>query len=147
MICFVAELPISSDALGLIIAGLIFLVTVTLIAKKLINFLITIVLLFFAIASGMAIAHNDLVREYFKKEKMPYHDQNGEDNFLEPLRAEVMQLLNRVMELLRTHPEATKNLSIPRENPGETQQLPLKAPASATPAPGSVPAASTEIKR
>lgn len=99
---YLAELPISSDALGLIVAGIIFLVTVMLIAKKLISFLITVVLLFFAIASGMAIAHNDLVRAYFSKEKVS-HTSNDE-NFLEPLRDEAQLLLKRIMDLLRNPP-------------------------------------------
>lgn len=98
---YLAELPISNDALGLIIAGVIFLVTVMLIAKKLISFLITVVLLFFAIASGMAIAHNDLVREYFTKEKVVHVPGEHDENFLVPLRAEVVQLLHRVMELVQ----------------------------------------------
>lgn len=102
---FLAELPISSDALGLIIAGIIFIVTVILIAKKLISFVITVVLLFFAIASGMAIAHNDLVREYFRKEKVP-HEQHNE-NFFEPLRAEAVHLLNRIVDLLHTEGSST----------------------------------------
>lgn len=124
---YLAELPISSDALGLIIAGLIFVVTVVLIAKKLISFLITVVLLFFAIASGMAIAHNDLVREYFSKDKVSHSSQNNDENFFEPLRAEAVQLLNRIVDLLhsekapRGQPE-DKPASNPPERSAPPQQ-------------------------
>lgn len=124
---YLAELPISHDALGLIVASVIFLVTVMLIAKKLINFVITIVLLFFAIASGMAIAHNDLVREYLRKEKLPHHEQN-DDNFLEPLRDEAVQLLNRITELVRTQaksPSSTSPEVAPvQENQGSAEERP-----------------------
>lgn len=119
---YLAELPISHDALGLIVASVIFLVTIMLIAKKLINFVITIVLLFFAIASGMAIAHNDLVREYFRKEKMPHHEQNDE-NFLEPLRDEAVQLLNRITELVRTQAKPPSSEAAPvEESQGSTEE-------------------------
>lgn len=103
---YLAELPISNDALGLIIAGLIFIVTVVLIAKKLISFLITVVLLFFAIASGMAIAHNDLVREYFSKEKIPQSE--NDENFLIPLKDEAVQLLHRLADLVHNQGKAVK---------------------------------------
>lgn len=121
---YLAELPISNDALGLIIAAIIFLVTITLIAKKLINFVVTIILLFFAIASGMAIAHNDLVREYFRKEKV-HHEH--EENFLEQFRDEAVNLLNRIVETIRSQPPSSASKVKQEEAPA-----PAQAPGTAT---------------
>lgn len=59
----------SSDAIALIASALIFIVTVVLVARRLIGFLITLVLLFFALVAGLSIANNDIIRHYFSSEE------------------------------------------------------------------------------
>lgn len=61
---YLSEYLPSNSVLALVIASLIFIVCVALIAKKIVSFVLTVILLFIAIAAGMAIANNDLVQDY-----------------------------------------------------------------------------------
>lgn len=57
---------LSNNGAAFAIALLIFLVTVWLVIKRLIGFVITVVLLLFALVSGFFVANADLVREILK---------------------------------------------------------------------------------
>jgi hypothetical protein len=116
-----AEYLPSNNVVALVIASLIFIVTVALVAKKLISFLITIVLLFFAIASGMAIANNDLVRQYFMQKNAsvaePVEPQQqsptkSKDETLALVREELAKILHQLATLLAPD-EETKTAQPP----------------------------------
>lgn len=62
----VLESLFSNNVVALGVASVIFLVTITLVAKRIIGFLLTLVFLFFAITSGFTIANNDIVRDYIQ---------------------------------------------------------------------------------
>lgn len=96
----------SNDVVALIIASLIFIVSVAFVAKKLLNFLFAVVLLFIAIASGTAIVNNELVRSYFQQdvtekqapEKAPAaHAEQS----LEQIRNELVDILNKIINTLQ----------------------------------------------
>lgn len=59
---------LSTPVLALIIAIIIFVITVYLLIRRLIGFFITMLLLFFAIVSGYAILNHDIVRNWLKKQ-------------------------------------------------------------------------------
>lgn len=97
----------SNNALALAVAALIFIVTVTLVVKKVISFVITLILLFFAIMSGLAIANNDIVRDYLKQwthegdanlDQSP--NQQPKETTLESIRHEVIKFLEMLINKL-----------------------------------------------
>lgn len=56
----------TDKVIALLAAMLIFFVTIFLVSKKWINFSITLLLLLFAIASGLAISNYDLFKNYYQ---------------------------------------------------------------------------------
>lgn len=60
------DLIMSSGSLGLVVAAFIFFVTLFLVAKRWIELSTTMVLLLFALASGLMISNQDFIREYLK---------------------------------------------------------------------------------
>lgn len=57
---------ISTNGAALVVALIIFLITLWLVVKRLIGFVITIILLAFALISGFFVANADLLREILK---------------------------------------------------------------------------------
>lgn len=95
----------SNDVVALLIASLIFIVSVAFVAKKLLNFLLAVVLLFIAIASGTAIVDNELVRPYFQhvstdKEAAKATAASAEQS-LEQIRDELVDILNKIINTLQ----------------------------------------------
>lgn len=105
----------SPNVIALIVSALIFVITVALISFRLINFVITCVLLFFAIASGFAIANNDLVREYFsgyfgETELAPSQTaKTADESRLEAVRAKIQSIFEQLVELLSNHSKTHKD--------------------------------------
>jgi ABC-type bacteriocin/lantibiotic exporter with double-glycine peptidase domain len=64
----------SNNTLGLVVASIIFVITLILVIRKIIGFVLTLIFLFFAIVSGLAIANNDIVRDYLRKNT---HSENS----------------------------------------------------------------------
>jgi nitrogen fixation/metabolism regulation signal transduction histidine kinase len=96
---------ISSNSLALIVSSIIFVVTVTLVAKQLINFVITAVLLFFAVVSGFAIANNDIVRSYFQgseqsSAKAAAAGEKMEESRLDTIKEHISQIFQQLVETL-----------------------------------------------
>lgn len=124
---YLTEYLPSNNALALAIASLIFIVSVALVAKKVISFLITLILLFIAIASGMAIANNDLVRQHFmhsNRDKVaPPTDQtpavqepkDSASETLDQVRSELAKILHELASMLSSE-EQTKT---PSQQPPE----------------------------
>lgn len=61
----------NSDVFGFVVASLIFTITIVLVSRKLIGFTITLLLLLFALVTGLVIGHQDVVFDHFKTEKSP----------------------------------------------------------------------------
>lgn len=98
---------LTNNVIAYTTAFIIFVVTVFLVVKRLIGFVLTLVLLFFAIASGLAIANMDLFREilrgmvYEKPEDRIQHAKN--ETFKD-------QVLHAYDELKSQFEEQKKNL-------------------------------------
>ncbi len=102
------------NVIALIVSSAIFIVTVALISFRLINFVITCVLLFFAIASGLAIANNDIVRGYFNKQhnssdqatpttKDSKQLSDASESKLEAIRERLEIMFQQLVEVLSNH--------------------------------------------
>jgi hypothetical protein len=100
------EQYISSNTLALIVSSLIFIITVTLVTKQLINFVITCVLLFFAVVSGMAIANNDIVRSYLGWEPAAAKtEQPAGESTLDNIRERISSIYEQLVEVLSNQKE------------------------------------------
>jgi len=98
----IADQLTSSNTVALVISSIIFIVTVVLVAKQLINFLITCVLLFFAVVSGFAIANNDLVRDYLKiegnEQVIPF--ETTDDSTFDNLKDKLWDIFEQLVDTL-----------------------------------------------
>jgi hypothetical protein len=56
----------SNEVLAIIIPALVFMVVLYLVVKRLVSFVITLVLLLFALLSGLSIVNYDVVGDYFR---------------------------------------------------------------------------------
>ena len=102
---------LSSNGLALIVASIIFIVTVILVSKQLINFTITLVLLFFAIVSGFAVANNDIVRSYLMgtpaaDTKAVAEAKSSFDERIGIIQTNLREIFDQLVELLSNQPEA-----------------------------------------
>lgn len=86
----------SSNGIALIVALIIFFVTIVLVIRRLIGFVITLILLIFAILSGLAIANNDIVRDIFR----------GLSSDSTPKEKESVSLLNQ--QVMKTYEDIKK---------------------------------------
>ncbi len=68
---------LSSEVLGLGVAIVIFIITIALVLKRLIGLVLTLILLFIAIISGLVIANNHWVNNFLHRE-MPEKVAEGE---------------------------------------------------------------------
>lgn len=73
----------TSEGLAIAIPAIIFIVTVYLIVKRLISFLITLLLLAFAIVSGLAIVNHQTVGEVIKGEVSEQRYDELKQSFIE----------------------------------------------------------------
>ena len=102
------------NVIALIAATAIFVVTVALISFRLINFVITCVLLFFAVASGFAIANNDIVRDYLSQYFKSSEEQvaatpnkqqpaKSEESKMDLVRERIQVIFEQIVEVLSNH--------------------------------------------
>lgn len=98
----IADQLTSSNTVALVISSIIFIVTVILVSRQLISFLITCVLLFFAIVSGFAIANNDLVRDYLSIEGNPntIPFDTSENSTLDAMKDKLWGIFEQLVETL-----------------------------------------------
>lgn len=112
----IAEQLTSSNTVALVISSIIFIVTVVLAARQLISFLITTVLLFFAVVSGLAIANNDIVRDYLKmgetEQTIPF--STDENSNLDNLKDRLWNIFEQLVETLSNQED--------EETPSSSQQ-------------------------
>ncbi|MDP1836643.1 MAG: hypothetical protein Q8K75_12050 [Chlamydiales bacterium] len=107
---------VSSNTLALIVSTVIFVVTVALVARQLVGFVITCVMLFFAMASGVAIANNDIVRSYFQPAgeplppPTPVHEP-GEGSTLDAIRDRIGEVFQQLVEVLSNHSGETREVT------------------------------------
>ncbi len=96
----------SSNALALLISSLIFIITLFLVTKNLISFVITCVLLFFAVVAGFAIANNDIVRERFQMgersslELFDYAGDLDDDSRIKSIKDKMWTIFEQLVETL-----------------------------------------------
>jgi len=69
----------SNNTIAYITAFIIFIITLVLVVRRLIGFMITLLLLIFAILSGLSIANHDLFREMLQSFKTTNAPQTTED--------------------------------------------------------------------
>jgi len=62
----------STPVIALVVSIIVFLITLTLVVKRLIGFFITLLLLFFTIVSGYAILNHQIVSDYLQN----YHQES-----------------------------------------------------------------------
>jgi len=98
----IANQIFSNNALGLTVAAIIFLVTVILIVRKLIGVVITVILLFFAIISGLAISHNDIVHDWLstKAKEDPHAEKEDWETRFTNFKN---QLIQNIEDLRKEH--------------------------------------------
>lgn len=106
----------TNNTIALVIASVIFIVTIALASRKLINFFITLILLFFAVVSGVAIANNDIVRDYLKTNFNidPQEYSLEEDTRIEALKDKVWSVFEQLVDALSNaeslSPQSEENL-------------------------------------
>jgi len=61
----------NNDVFGFGVAALIFLITIILVSRKMIGFWITLLLLFFALFSGLIIGNQSFFKEWMMKDSTP----------------------------------------------------------------------------
>lgn len=88
----------SSHTVALIISTAIFILSATLIARQLVNFLFTCVLLFFATASGVAIANNEIVRSYFTVDSSL--EESVESGRMQRVKERIEEIFQQLVEIL-----------------------------------------------
>ncbi len=98
----------SGNTLALLVSGLIFVVTVALVIRNFVSFLITSVLLFFAVVSGMAIANNDIVRGQLGWDQpgtVAKTDSKNppEESTIESVKAKLVSIYDQLVEILSNH--------------------------------------------
>jgi predicted PurR-regulated permease PerM len=87
------DMLFTSEGLAIAIPAIIFIITVYLIVKRLISFLITLILLVFAIVSGLAIVNHKTVGEVVKGE---VSEQRYEE-----LKQSLSEFKNQIQEAFR----------------------------------------------
>lgn len=95
------DILFSAESIAVVAAIFIFIVAIMLFVKKLINFLMTMFLLVFCIAAGLAIANYD----YFKK---AYLDENSQER--DQVENTWEQIKDKVQYLYESLPALTENL-------------------------------------
>lgn len=89
----VLETIFSTEVLAIAIPAMIFAITIILVVKRLVGFVLTLLLLSFSIASGLAIINHDVIRDYVRGE---YTDQE-----VQTWKDEVSNDLQQVWEALK----------------------------------------------
>ncbi len=98
----------TQDLIALAVSGVIFLITIVLVARQAVNFLITVIFLFLTLVSGFALANNNIVRQKFETPetqrsldatlKAPQNQAGA--STLEQIKVRVLQLFEQLVELL-----------------------------------------------
>jgi len=108
---------ISKSVLALGISVVIFLITLVLVAKRLIGFFITLLLLFFAIAAGYAILNHDIVREWLKEQTT--EKPTEKETKINHYQRRMAEGLEDVREELEMQKERLQGYLIETEHPPE----------------------------
>ncbi len=111
---------VSSNTLALVVSGIIFVITVALVLRNLISFIITCVLLFFAVVSGLAIANNDIVKGYLHSDK----DVAAADTSkTPPTESRIETIRDRLVTIFRQLVETLSNQSKDSDHPDKSRKL------------------------
>jgi flagellar motility protein MotE (MotC chaperone) len=102
----------TQDMIALGISGLIFLVTIVLVARQAVNFFITLILLFFATVSGFAIANNQIVKQQFESPEtqkaiaatIKSVPEQPNDSTFDQVKARFSGLFEQLVDLLSNQP-------------------------------------------
>ena len=126
---------LSNNVIAYTTAFIIFVITVFLVVRRLIGFVITLLLLFFAIASGLAIANMDLFREIlrgmvYEKSEERKKDDTFKSQVLQAydeLKEQFEEQKKNLQEFLEAH-KAKKAETPPQEPKPEAAQNPPVSP-------------------
>lgn len=125
----------TNNGAALVIALLIFLVTLVLVVKRLIGFVITIVLLIFAIVSGFFVANADLFRDVLKG--MTANSTPEERQTVEQLKAQFQKAYEELKSDLKTQKEEFQKI-IQKSKAKDEPPVPVEPqPVEPTPPPPS----------
>lgn len=102
----VIETIFSNQVLAILVPALIFLVTVVLIIRRLASFLITCALLIFALSSGFAIFHHDVVAEMLRGEMSEQQSAKIKQDFID-FRDEIIGSIRNLKEDLTEPPPSS----------------------------------------
>lgn len=109
----------TQDLIALSVSGIIFLITIVLVMRQAVNFLITVILLFLALVSGFAIANNNVIRQKFESPEVQKsldaaltvpQEQPGSST-LEQIRVKILGLFKQLVELLSNRSDSTTPVS------------------------------------
>ena len=123
---------LTNNVIAYTTAFIIFVITVFLVVKRLIGFVITLLLLFFAIVSGLAIANMDLFREILRGmiyEKSEARQNIKDDTFKSQVLHAYDELKAQFEEQkknLQDYYEKTKKTAPPQEKPKEENPPPAQ---------------------
>ena len=94
------EFLLSAQTLAIALPALVFIITVYLIIKRVATVMITIILLLFAILSGLAVMNYDVVREYAKG-GVSTEEVDHIKTSLDQFREDVLEAMQRLQEDIR----------------------------------------------
>lgn len=99
----------TQDLIALAVSAIIFLITIVLVARQAVNFIITMILLFLTLVSGFAIANNKIIRQKFETPQIRKSiddtlraptEQPPPAGTFESVKMSVMDLFKQLVELL-----------------------------------------------
>ncbi len=99
----------SDSVLALAVSATIFLITVILVAKRFIGFMITLLLLAFSIAAGYAILNHNMVHEYLQErwdQPTTFREKTEERISPETLKEQMMQAFKEIKKQLKQEKES-----------------------------------------
>jgi len=110
----------SNETLAIVIPLVVFLITLIMVVKRLINFVITLVLLAFAIVSGLAIINYQVVSDYMNND-IPQERFDELNDGLYRFKEQLMEAVDDLRQDLRDEDTQDEKMSDPIE--GETSYL------------------------
>lgn len=103
----------SDSVLALAVAATIFLITVILVAKRFIGFMITLLLLAFSIAAGYAVLNHDLVEQYLQKkwEEPPPPEKKTEPDQAKSLKDQILRAVDEIKRQLTQEKQSISSMN------------------------------------
>lgn len=120
----ISEFLLNHNTLAVLIAAVIFVITIILVIRRLIGFVITLVLLLFAIASGLIIANQDVFRDILKSVAA---DKRSDS---EVIKDQASKVYEEAKEEVNKYIEQVKDAYQDYKNKQEAPKEPITPPPS-----------------